>query len=84
MAGSKDHTDISLDNILKPTVLKARRPMSNSNTKIHVSGEGEILVTIHDESSPEGCPTWRDRGRISSIFASNPNVSKHEDIQSIK
>jgi hypothetical protein len=66
MAGSKDHTNISLDNILKPAV------ESLTADEQHASSEEEILITIHGGSPPESCQTWRDRRRISSIFASSP------------
>jgi hypothetical protein len=74
MAGSKDHTDISPDNILKPDVesLTADEQQQYEDYMRQPSSEGEILITIHGGSSPESCQTWRDRRRISFIFASSP------------
>jgi hypothetical protein len=71
MTGSKDHINISPDNIMKPRYWKPVGRWAIEIRILHVQSEGEILVTIHGGSPPEGCQIWRDRRRISFIFALN-------------
>jgi hypothetical protein len=61
MDGSKDHTDISLDNILKPAV---ESPAADE--------QQQYEDYLRQGGSPsEGCQTWRDR---LSRLASNPQL----------
>jgi hypothetical protein len=76
MADSKDRTDVSQDNILKPNVenLSADEQqqykdlMSQLKEDAHRQltqgpreGEGEVLSTLHGGSPPEDYQAWRVR-----------------------
>jgi hypothetical protein len=71
MLGSKDHTDISSDNILKP-VVESLTTDEQQQYGDYMRQAKEKFVTIHGGSTLESCQTWRDRRRISSIFVSSP------------
>jgi hypothetical protein len=55
MAGSKDHTDISLDNALKPAVESLMPDKKQQYEDYMRQAKEKILVTIHGGSPPEGC-----------------------------
>jgi hypothetical protein len=84
MAGSKDHTDISLDNILKTTVENLRTDEQQQyEDYMHQAKEkflSQYTVDCHQKVIKHG------ETDVASLLSSLqvPNISKHEDIQSIK
>jgi hypothetical protein len=58
MIGSKDHTDISPDNILKPAVESLTTDEQQQYEDYMRQTKKKILVTIHGGSPPYGGPTW--------------------------
>jgi hypothetical protein len=56
MAGSKDHTDISRDNILKPAV-ESLTVDEQQQYEDYMRQAKEKFITIHGGSPPESCQT---------------------------
>jgi hypothetical protein len=84
MAGSKDHTDISLDNILKPTVESLTTDEQQQYEDYMCQAKEKFLsqymVDRHQKVVKHG------ETDVASLLSSLqvPNVSKLDDIQSIK
>jgi hypothetical protein len=82
MVGSKDHTYISSDNILKPAVESLMADEQQQYEDYMRQAKEKFLS--QGGSPLESYQTWRDQHRISSTSLQVPNVSKPDDIQSIK
>jgi predicted ATP-dependent Lon-type protease len=84
MAGSKDHTDISTDNILKPVVqsltAKGQQHYKDNMHQVKEKFLSEYMVDRHQNVVKHG------ETDVASLLSSLqvPNVSKPDDIQSIK
>jgi hypothetical protein len=71
MTGSKDHTDISPDNILKSAAESMSVDEQQHYKDFMRQAKDKFLSQFMVDRHQKGCQTWRDRGRISSTFASN-------------
>jgi hypothetical protein len=72
MVGSKDHTDISPDNILKPVVESLTADEQQQYEDYMRQAKEKYLSQYTVDRHQKSCQTWRDRRRVSSIFASSP------------
>jgi hypothetical protein len=84
MVGSKDHTDISLDNILKPAVesltTEGQQHYEDYMRQAKEKFLSQYMVDRHQKVVKHG------ETDVASLLSSLqvPNVSKPDDIQSIK
>jgi hypothetical protein len=87
MTGLKDHTDVSLSNIMKPSLenLSAKRPTTLRGLhKIiqrrcavkgrsrNLGDEREVPSTLQDRLASEDHPTWGTRHGIYSTYCTCP------------
>jgi hypothetical protein len=84
MAGSKVHTDISLDNILKP-VVESLTADEQQQYEDYMRQANEKFLSQYTMDHHQKVVTQGETN-VSSLLSSLqvPNVSKPDDIQSIK